>query len=208
MKNTVKKSLWDFIKSFIPNPTELITPWKDFIIFVFFMRYSRSDLYIMYSEVLVNYQFITFNLDVNEKLTINEYEKMMIKQVNKKHRKQDIEAHIEECRLQIQRIIQMLTNAHKIVEVSCLPLEDLWFECRKNGDHLTIRFHLEWEKRINRYVEMHIKSDQTEWCKREKQLFDRKIPLAKTISRYVHIKTTACTIKKLIIVLDTAPYCF
>ncbi|WP_372365738.1 hypothetical protein [Candidatus Uabimicrobium sp. HlEnr_7] len=184
MKNTAKKTVWDFIKSFIPNPTELVTPWKDFFIFIFFMKYSRRDLYVMYSEILMSYEYIIINLDQEEQLPMEEYEKNMIAQVDKVYKKQDIEVHIEECSLQIQRIIQMLTNAHKIIEVRHFDLESLWLECKSNnnGDyHLATRFTLEWEKRVNNYVETHIKR-KTKWHKYEKMLFNRRYNLQKKLA--------------------------
>ncbi|WP_372367103.1 helix-turn-helix domain-containing protein [Candidatus Uabimicrobium sp. HlEnr_7] len=184
MKSTAKKSLWDFIKSFIPNPTELIVPWKDFFIFMFFMKYSRRDLYVMYSEVLMSYDYIIINLDSKEQLPIEKYEKNIIAQVNKVYQQKDIEAHIEECRLQIQRIIQMLANAHKMIELRHFTLEDLWLECKVNRNenyHLATRFALEWEKRVNRYVEAHIKH-KTKWYKYEKVLFNRRYRLQKKLA--------------------------
>ncbi|BBM86973.1 hypothetical protein [Candidatus Uabimicrobium amorphum] len=182
MTATAKKSVWDFITSFIPNPTELITPWKDFVIFAFFMRYSRRDLYTMYTEVLMSYKHIVLCLDDEEQFPTADYEQSMTKYINKMYEKRDIELHIEECRLQLQRIIQMLANAHKIVEVRCLQLEDLWFECRNNSkEHLGVRFHLEWEKRINRHVEKHIRA-KNPWHRREKLLFYRRYRLQKKLA--------------------------
>lgn len=182
MSATAKKSVWEFITSFIPNPTELITPWKDFVIFAFFMRYSRRDLYTMYIEVLMSYKNIIMCLDTNECFITAVYEQKMQKYVNKTHEQHDIEQHIEECRLQLQRIIQMLTNAHKMIEMRCLHLEDLWFECRNNSkDHLGIRFHLEWEKRINRQVERYLKA-KNPWHRREKLLFYRRYHLQKKLA--------------------------
>lgn len=182
MSATAKKSVWEFITSFIPNPTELITPWKDFVIFALFMRYSRRDLYTMYIEVLMSYRNIIMCLDTNECFITAVHEQQMQKYVNKTHEQHDIEQHIEECRLQLQRIIQMLTNAHKMIEMRCLHLQDLWFECRNNSkEHLGVRFHLEWEKRINRQVERCLKA-KNPWHRREKLLFYRRYHLQKKLA--------------------------
>ncbi|WP_372366178.1 hypothetical protein [Candidatus Uabimicrobium sp. HlEnr_7] len=183
MEETAKKSLWDFAKSFVPNPIELITPWKDFIIFAFFMRYSRRDLYVMYAEVLVSYRFIIKNLNVEENLVIEHYEQLMIDQVPKTYEQHDIETHIEECKLQLQRIIQMLTNPQKIVDVHYLDLADLWLECKTNkNNHLSTRFYLEWEKRLNHYIEKHVKSIRNPWLKNEKSFFYRRYLLQKKLA--------------------------
>lgn len=158
MQKTAKKSLWDFLKSFVPNLMELITPWKDFAIFAFFMRYSRQDLYTMYAEVLVSYKFIIKNLNENEGLVLEHYEQAMIDQVSKVYEQYDIETHIEECKLQLQRIIQVLTNPQKSIDARYLRLEDLWLECKTNkNNHLSTRFYLEWEKRLNYYIEKCVK---------------------------------------------------
>ncbi len=52
----VKQSFWGYLKSFIPNPFEVFTNWKDIFILIFFMKYRREEIEEMYAELIDSYE--------------------------------------------------------------------------------------------------------------------------------------------------------
>lgn len=181
MSQTIKNSFYDYIKSFIPNPLELFTPCKDFVIFVFFMKYSRKDLYIMYSEVLMSYNYIISNLDSAQQLQLKEYEENLIANQSKVYIQQDIETHIKECRLQIQRLIQVLTNPRKMIQIHHRSIEEIWYECHQSQS-AHAQFYLQWEKILHEHISKVLKVKNDVWHVKDKIYFQRRYRLQKQLS--------------------------
>ncbi|WP_372370310.1 hypothetical protein [Candidatus Uabimicrobium sp. HlEnr_7] len=179
MTHTAKSTLGDFIKSFVPNPLELFTPCKDFIIFAFVMKYSRKDIYVMYGEMLMSCRFIVKSLDKDQDLLLDSYEDSMIASLNKNYNLRNVEQHINECKQQIQRFIQVLTNPRKMIDARHLSIEDLSYEhCQKGDARLSLQ--LQFEKVLRKRIEKKF-TLSSKWHLQDKIFFERRYRLQRKL---------------------------
>ncbi|BBM85979.1 hypothetical protein [Candidatus Uabimicrobium amorphum] len=158
---TAQKTAKDFLLSFIPNPLELATPCKDFIILVFFMKYSRKDIEVMYIDLLSSYSDILslINEEPFYRLEMQDYERKILHRLQREiYCLQDIEKHIEECRLQLQRFIQLLCCVQKFIDPRYWHIEDIFYECKNRNDYMSAKFLLEWEKWVTAQLRKQLKN--------------------------------------------------
>ncbi len=132
----MKKSIGGFFMSFIPNPVELFAPWKDFLILLFWMKYSREEISQMYADVLIYYLRIISLLESDTQqypiawfdkgedgrfipvktpdtppiFTFCDYEYEIMKRLASDIHELPLEKCINEASKSLQRLLQMLLN--------------------------------------------------------------------------------------------------
>ncbi|BBM82122.1 flavin reductase family protein [Candidatus Uabimicrobium amorphum] len=123
---TAKSSLSSFLFSYIPNPFELISAWKDWCIIAFVLRYRREEVEKMYVEFVASYRQsidILGNADVVE---YNNHERKMKERLGEKIvLSNSLKDGIEDNKKKIQRLIYALANPHYLLTPSKWPRKDL-----------------------------------------------------------------------------------
>ena len=148
----MQKSFGDFIKSLIPNPIGIFSPWKDWIVMVFWMRYSRREVETMCANLLTGYQNMRQALETKHfqqtsaaelqqllpgyarQLTVPEL--ALLARLDKPQEPEGIplEIAIEETRHALQRLIQMLCCPAQFVYPQRWRRVDLFQELGKTDD--------------------------------------------------------------------------
>jgi type II secretory ATPase GspE/PulE/Tfp pilus assembly ATPase PilB-like protein len=147
VRQFVSKSLFGFVTSFIPNPAQLFTPWKDWFIIVFLMRYAREDIEAMYLDVVLGYRRMLdllqqkYSKELGDDFlaglpayqrTLANYEADMAERLGKNSGSgSDVEKVIADNRRALQRLQQMLANPHRLVVPRLWPRHELVAEVAK-----------------------------------------------------------------------------
>jgi len=124
----IQKSMSSFFLSFIPNPADLVMPWKDFFVILFWMKYSRTQTKQMYADFIAVHQMIAAELkqaqiqdaslqELARSLSTKpqdkphhlmaDYEQKLLDSFENKMPPLPLEQAIEKAKQSIQRILQM-----------------------------------------------------------------------------------------------------
>ncbi|BBM86782.1 GAF domain-containing protein [Candidatus Uabimicrobium amorphum] len=151
--SVAKKSLFEFIGGFIPNPFEVLWAWKDIFIVVFFMKYNREEVEHMYWQMVDSgRQIVSF---LNEEQTkpvaveLQSYEYELQWRMAPQKTYSDLDECIEASRYHLQRLLQSIASSQLITPKSWTLL-DLIREMKLNrsSNQVNPLCDVELEKRI------------------------------------------------------------
>ncbi|WP_372369742.1 hypothetical protein [Candidatus Uabimicrobium sp. HlEnr_7] len=171
IKKETKKSIVDFLFSFIPNPLEWFAQWRDIFITTFFMKYSRDQIEEMYVEMLIAYEHLLeyfereYQNSEEVRKTLEPYQKdfayfeqRLIERFDKVskliEKNEDIEKIIQSCRRSVQKIQQLLVVSHRWVEPQHWSRVDLVRQIQQMVyvDKYHAHYCLEFEKWLTKKI--------------------------------------------------------
>ena len=181
----MKGSPSSFAWSFVPNPLELLVPWKDLFLLSTFMKYSREQIEDMYVDFVLCYQRIMTlmqeqaykgfeNAPKIKKYKIFDYEKELRLRLQKQNKWENIDS-IEDCidqgRHCLQRLMQMLCNPSAFIYAKNWSRIDLAHEIKYMLDtnQWNSRFTLEFDYWLRKRVRTLLKEDGMKMNTQEKE---------------------------------------
>ncbi|WP_372369625.1 HEAT repeat domain-containing protein [Candidatus Uabimicrobium sp. HlEnr_7] len=157
--STSKKSLVDFLLSFIPNPISILTPWKDFFIIVFMMKHSRGEILKIYQEMLYSYRELVNAFQQNSSNT------------------DKLEERINHSQNLLQQVIQILANPNLFMYPKTWSRYDLIIEIQQQEKRGQVQLPLliEFERWLTKEVKKALISKEvnfsSEECRQQLQEF-------------------------------------
>ena len=141
----LKGSIKDFLISLIPNPTEIILPFKDLFILTFIMKYPRDEIENIYASIFSCYLKIADLLETNynykkpdisdyqnglgeHNLNFMEYENFIFKNLTKKKflgNEENIDETIDTNKKNLQRMLQLLFNISYAINLKKWKRKDI-----------------------------------------------------------------------------------
>ncbi len=192
-----KNNLSAFLKSFIPNPMDILIPWKDLLLIALFSNYSREQIEETYVHLYANYTCLleilaTKNDLPNPEFEPKPYEAQMIQNLQKEEQfinsdldKDQLMGKKEETQQTLQKIIQILCYPIKTTNPKFWQKHDLFHELSKTNPYLL--FSLECELWLTKQVaealreKMFVSADEMKQRYKEAKLLQKKYKLQQKI---------------------------
>lgn len=187
----VRKTTGDFLLSFVPNPANLVIPWKDILILTFIMKYSREEIERMYFQFVQHYlraialleeAYLKDNVTQHQEPWVEGlrylvfYEDLMGERLTQTgqnlEKAETLEDATIKCRRSLQRLLQALCNPEQFINPRKWPVFDLLCEVNKEAVTASIhpKYELELERWLTRAVETALKKIGVKPDLREKEL--------------------------------------
>lgn len=210
VRQLVGRSVGDFLWSFIPNPLNIIIPWKDLLLLAFAMKYSRREIEEMYVSFVHSYHETVSLLeekyrgelgaDYGEGLTsyqrdLFDHEQKMLQRIQKRDIFQDggrLEEYIDRDKSHLQRLLRALSNPGQFIDPRRWYRADLLAEVKTMKDMQRVHPQnvLELERWLTREVERALReqgyaadTEEREARFREAKDFRRRYRLQRKLSR-------------------------
>ncbi|WP_372365010.1 Hsp70 family protein [Candidatus Uabimicrobium sp. HlEnr_7] len=185
-----KRTTIDVLKSFIPNPVEALTRWKDFLVLVFFANYSRADVEKSYIEFVDVYRNLVCTmscycnqLDLYEqKWRLHPHEIDIVHRSNYAlSQKKSLENCIDEAKIKIQKLIYTLFCSYKFISPRKWKRLDLIREIQKMKECESWQpfWVLEWERWLTNQV-MKLQATKIDDIEKQKRISEK----SKWLKRY------------------------
>lgn len=148
IQQTTQRSFTSFFLSWIPNPFQLLTAWKDLALMAMFMRYSRREVEKMYFELLDHYHKTLLLLQEQTLMenqqaqpeTLQPYQLQLLDHEKGMYDRWErsrwssvlpLEATIEKNRKHVQRLLQLLCHPIQVLDPQRWYRIDLLLEVLK-----------------------------------------------------------------------------
>ncbi|WP_372368145.1 protein kinase [Candidatus Uabimicrobium sp. HlEnr_7] len=170
---TGKKTILDFLLSFIPNPLSVFTPIKDFFVLVFCMKYSREDINYLHCSFLHDYHSLIVKLEIEHKIDNIEHIPLdhedNIRKQYQLPTQENIDKVISHSRETLHKMICALCKADTFFSSQKWSLNELVNEInrrKKNCDPLLI---LDLEIRLSKLITKTLQNNNVKFDATEKQ---------------------------------------
>lgn len=180
IKQTIDKSVWDFIKSFLPDIWGMCTSFKDIFIIQFSMKYNRYQVEGMYVDFVHSYlsliDILAKNHDSqNRNLPqLGVYEEVLFQRFHRKQLKTISQA-IQSCRRSLQRLIQIMCKPHPFLYPKYWKRLDLIHEIQKSQQFEMNSFcELELEKWVTTKIHQSLTYRNAYVSEEEQQLREQE----------------------------------